>query len=269
MNESIYIETLDTDAANPLELVMLHGWAMHGGLMKGLAEKLSAQFRVHLVDLPGHGLSQLEKYPDAAICNLSSLAHDIHAAVQQKLKNDAVWLGWSLGGLIAIKIAEQFPQSVNRLILLASTPAFVKQHDWPYAVDKTVFEKFASDLASDSVATIMRFLSLQVRGTENSRQTLKQLREIVFAKDVASKEVLLSGLNLLEKTDLRKLLENLNVPILILGGERDTLVPQAALHELAKRNKNSETSIIDKAGHAPFLSQPEQCAEAITRFCHV
>ena len=260
---SIYIETIGSDTGKP-DIVMLHGWAMHGGLMKGLAEELSDQFRVHLVDLPGHGHSQL----NGTGIDITSIANEVFNQFSVKVPGRATWLGWSLGGLVATRIAELFPQQVNKLVLLASTPAFVKQPGWDHAVDKQVFVNFANDLEKDLQATITRFLSLQVRGTEDSRQTLKTLREIVFARDIASEDVLREGLGILEQTDLRESLQELTMPTLLLGGERDTLVPQAALIALANNNGSIKTRIIEKSGHAPFLSHPLQCSKAITGFCH-
>lgn len=261
---SIYIETVKSTAETPLELVMLHGWAMHSGLMQNLAERLSGQFTVHMVDLPGHGNSSL----NGSAFEINSLANDIYSEVSQQLDGKAVWLGWSLGGLIALKITEMFPASVSKLVLLASSPAFVKQHDWQHAVDNQIFVNFANDLKHDLQSTITRFLSLQVRGADDGRQTLKKLREIVFAKQVANQGVLNDGLKILEQTDLRKALDKIKIPMLLLGGERDTLVPKAAIMQLAN-NENIETSIIEKAGHAPFISHPEQCAEIISGFIHV
>lgn len=263
MNTSIYIETIEPGAESHDELVMLHGWAMHSGLMKDLAEKLSNRFRVHLVDLPGHGASRSNGTP----FNLPQTADDIVDAIKAKVTGKAVWLGWSLGGLVALSIAEKYPQLVSQLVLLASTPAFVKQDGWQHAVDKQVFENFSEELQDDLKATITRFLSLQVRGTEDSRQALKRLRDIVFVRGMPSQHVLTDGLTILKQTDLRQSFNHIKIPVLLLGGERDTLVPPGALHELGKHG-NVETCIIDKAGHAPFLSHLNQCAEAITGFAH-
>ena len=47
------------------DLVLIHGWAMHGGVFAGLLERLGARFRVHVVDLPGHGLARGDVHFDA------------------------------------------------------------------------------------------------------------------------------------------------------------------------------------------------------------
>ena len=48
------------------DLVLIHGWAMHGGIFAPLLDALAARFRVHLVDLPGHGCSRDEARFDVA-----------------------------------------------------------------------------------------------------------------------------------------------------------------------------------------------------------
>jgi len=264
MNQSIYIETLGSASPAATDMVMLHGWAMHGGLMRSLAEELTAQFRVHLVDLPGHGLSQAGN----SDFSLKQLSEQIYMSISEKINGDAIWLGWSLGGMVALKIASQYPDKIKKLILLSSTPAFVKKVDWTYAVDSSVFDSFASDLLNDPEGTIKRFVSLQVRGSEDSRQILKQIREILFSKQLASNEALFKGLEILQTEDLRGVYESLSMPVQLLGGERDTLVPKTALDELHKIKPESELYIVKKAGHAPFLSHSNESARAILEFCH-
>lgn len=265
MMQSIYIETLESPSPAARDIVMLHGWGMHGGLMRGLAEKLSSNFNVHLVDLPGHGLSQVNGDADYS---LQHLTEEVFFALQNKINKKAIWIGWSLGGLVAISIADHYPAKVVKLVLLSSTPAFVKKHDWHTAVDVSVFETFANDLLHDCSATIKRFLSLQVRGSEDSRETLKQLREILSSKQPATEQALLQGLEILQTEDLRNKFKTLSMPVQLLGGEKDTLVPKEALQELHHLSPATDLHIINKASHAPFLSHLDETASAIAGFCH-
>ena len=88
----MHIETLGSGP----DLVLIHGWALHGGVFAPLARRLAPHFRLHLVDLPGHGLS---RDPDETL-DLRSVA--VHVAAQTP---PAIWLGWSLGGLLALRAA--------------------------------------------------------------------------------------------------------------------------------------------------------------------
>lgn len=264
MTASIYVETLESTSTAATDIVMLHGWAMHGGLMRGLAEALTPQFRVHLVDLPGHGLSQADDYD----YSLAKSSEQIFKIVNEKLNRNAIWLGWSLGGLVALKIASQYPDKIKKLILLSSNPAFIKKSDWVHAVEASVFDTFASDLLDDIEGTIKRFVSLQLHGSDDSRQILKQFREILFSKPMAGSTALVKGLEKLQTEDMRAVYKSLSIPVLLLGGERDMLVPKTALHELHNIKADSDLYIIDKAGHAPFISNTNETAEAIMEFCH-
>lgn len=90
---SLHVEVRGT---GPVPVVMLHGWAMHGGVMAPLAEALEARCTVYVVDLPGHGHSR-----DCGI----PLAPSACAAAIAAATPPALWLGWSLGGLIALTAA--------------------------------------------------------------------------------------------------------------------------------------------------------------------
>src|SRR5438552_12437112 len=86
---------IDTVGSGP-DLVLIHGWAMHAGIFAPLTKALATRFRVHRVDLPGHGYSRV----DAASLDPAPCAAALAARVPR-----ALWVGWSLGGLIALQAA--------------------------------------------------------------------------------------------------------------------------------------------------------------------
>ncbi|MDM8569389.1 alpha/beta fold hydrolase, partial [Thiotrichales bacterium HSG1] len=75
-------------------LILLHGWGFNNNIWDDIAVDLAKDWRVYQVDLPGHGKSPMCDY------SLSSLTEQLAAS----LPNDAVWIGWSLGGLLAMNI---------------------------------------------------------------------------------------------------------------------------------------------------------------------
>ena len=83
-------------------------------------------YRVTVVDLPGHGYSR----GFGVGLTLPVLAETVAAAVPAP----AVWVGWSLGGLIAQQVALTMPERVSRLALVNSTACFTQRPDWPHAV---------------------------------------------------------------------------------------------------------------------------------------
>lgn len=239
-------------------LVMLHGWSMNSAVWHDLANALSESFTLHLVDLPGHGQSDWQQ----GDLNLEVMINKL----AQALPDTAYWLGWSLGGLISIAFADRFPHRVTKLILMAATPCFVKEDDWDCAMDASIFKQFAENLNDNQAETLQRFLLLQARGSEHSRDTIRQLSEQLSVENPPRAEALQAGLELLINTDMRTPLSNITCSIKMILGDRDTMIPKEMLLALKQLQPKVEISLLAGAGHAPFISQAVECQQEIERF---
>jgi pimeloyl-[acyl-carrier protein] methyl ester esterase len=238
-------------------LVLIHGWAMHGGIFAPLSERLSQHHTLYLVDLPGHGNSRTH----TGDFTLDSCAEELLTTLPT-----AAWLGWSLGSLIAMRAAALQPSRVQALIALCGSPRFVRSDDWPHAVESDVFISFGRDLGDDYARTIDRFLALEALGSDHMREELRALRHEVFARGEPDPRVLEAGLRLLESSDLRASLPQLPMPALWIAGRRDRLVPWQAMQTAAESMPRGEFLRIEGGGHAPFLSHADEVASAIKAF---
>ena len=248
---------IETQGQGP-DLVLLHGWGLHGGIWESVLPRLAAEFRVTRVDLPGHGLSRAMPMSSA----LSEVAGQVLASVPEQ----AVWLGWSLGGLIAQRAALDAPRSLHGLILANTTPRFVTAPDWPDAMPPEQLQEFAAGLGQDYKETLQRFLSLQVRGDEAARAALRQLRDALFVRGEPDGVSLAIGLELLRTSDLRAELARIASPTLVIVGAYDRLTPPGAGAALAQAIPGARLHLIPKSAHAPFLSHVEDFIAAITGF---
>ncbi|MGZ8227162.1 MAG: pimeloyl-ACP methyl ester esterase BioH [Methylococcaceae bacterium] len=246
-------------------IILVHGWAMHSGIWRGFAEKLAQNYQVTCIDLPGHGHSDaidpfhLEKISEALV---NAVTHE-----------NSCWLGWSLGATVALDIASRFPDRVNSLILMTGNPCFTRRPEpdrdaatqWP-AMDPQVLEMFANQLKVDSHATLLRFLALQVLDLTDYKSLLNDLKTAVFECAVPGKETLNGGLELLKQADLRTALSELTMPVSAILGDRDTLVPVAVGEQMQQLLPTMKLNIINKAGHIPFLSHPQDVLAIIADF---
>jgi pimeloyl-[acyl-carrier protein] methyl ester esterase len=239
-------------------LVMLHGWGLHSGVWTRVLPLLQARFRVTRVDLPGHGASRDSTVPS----DVGAIA----AAVAAVAPPRAAWLGWSLGGQVALAAAADCAQRVERLVLVATTPRFVTAPDWPCAMAADVLAEFAAALAADYRRAVDRFLALQLRGDRRATELLRELRAAVFARGEPSPEALAAGLDLLAKTDLRRDLHAVAMPALVLSGRRDRLTPPEAGRRLAAALPRGEYACFAAAAHAPFLTDPGAFAARVSAF---
>jgi pimeloyl-[acyl-carrier protein] methyl ester esterase len=236
---------------------MIHGWGLHSGIWDTFAPLLEANFRVTRVDLPGHGRSDWR--------GATSLDEWV-AAVLTVVPAPAAWLGWSLGGLLASRAAMLAPERVAALLTIASSPCFVRKPGWQTAMLPSLLENFSAELAEDFERTLNRFLSLQVRGSEHASAVLKTLRTTLLAQGAPQPAALAAGLEMLHATDLRPGMQAIDCPMLVIMGERDTLVPVNAGRETLDLCRDARLEVIDGAGHAPFLAAPETVADRINRF---
>ena len=238
------------------DLVLLHGWGLHAGIWEPLLGPLSERFRLHLFDLPGHGHS--------AAVPASSL-DEACVALAQAAPERADWLGWSLGGTVALEFAARWPRRVGHLALVASNPRFIKAGDWPDAMSPDVLEEFVRALEEDHDGTLQRFLALIARGAPNNG-VLRALREALRKAPPPTPEGLRWGLDVLRTADLRWRFGQLDVPVLLLAGARDTLVPVAALRALVQTYPRVRLREFPQAGHAPFISHPQVFVDALAEF---
>jgi pimeloyl-[acyl-carrier protein] methyl ester esterase len=250
---SLHIET----GGQGENIVLLHGWGMHGGVWSDVHDQLAREYRVHVVDLPGMGYSK----PIAPY----DLKHLTDTLAGELPENSTVF-GWSLGGQIAIRLALDHPRQVGRLALIGSTPRFVQAEDWQAAVASEVFRQFASQVANDYHETMTRFLGLQAFGGEASRTLLRDLKERFFARPAPHPAVLQDALDILLDTDLRTQLPRLEQPVLLIHGSRDTLAPADASRWMATQLPNARLHVIEGASHAPFLSHPDTFMQAVQAF---
>lgn len=174
----------------------------------------------------------------------------------------STWLGWSLGGLVALAAAIRSDR-IARLILVAATPRFVTAPDWPCGIAPEVLTEFATALERDYGSTITRFLSLQAGDGPEERSVLRRLRAEVARYGEPDRAALRSGLAVLRHTDLREALARVACPATVIHGGRDRLVPPGAATRLARMLPRASAHVLAAAGHAPFLTAPE----AFVRLC--
>jgi len=239
------------------DIVLLHGWGMPSIIWDDMANALAQHHRITVVDLPGYGKSA----PIAALTLASMSEH-----LLKHLPKPAIFIGWSMGGLIAMHIAAHYPEHTRALITIASSPKFVKDSSWPHGIDYKVFERFASSLTKDYYGTMHRFIALQELDSDQPSVTVRHLRRIIQLAPQPTLETLQTGLGILATNDLRSDLNAIQCPFLHLVGEKDTIVPLSAAHYLAWLYPSMQLHILPGSGHAPFLPAAKPAVNLIQTF---
>lgn len=245
----------DNEISSKPALVLLHGWGVNQGVWQQTISGLGQQCRVITPDLPGFGLAQ--QYPQP---------YTLHAVLEQlaaQIPDGSRVCGWSLGGLLAVALAEQYPQKVSRLALVASSPCFLAQADWP-GMSHQVMQQFAQALSVNLTQTIERFLAIQSMGSSSARADSKLLKQAILAYPAARPEAVAGALALLSDCDLRQTLANLSQPVTGIFGRLDSLVPVAVVPHLQQLKADAEFTVLPHASHAPFISHPVEFQHWLT-----
>ncbi|QDF65314.1 pimeloyl-ACP methyl ester esterase BioH [Shewanella sp. SNU WT4] len=233
-------------------LVLLHGWGVNSGVFMPLVAQLS-QYKVHLIDLPGFGHSQLT----------SNELNVWLEQLQAVMPSNAIILGWSLGGLLASLLVHQHPQHYQGLITVASSPCFLAQaeQDWP-GIKPQVLSLFHRQLELDLSLTIERFLAIQAMGSASAKTDIKQIKEQVLARPLPQLAALEVGLDWLASLDIRAQTQEIERPWLRLWGKLDGLVPKGVVDLMPQQPQFSD-HVFDKASHGPFISHPQEFVAVI------
>jgi pimeloyl-[acyl-carrier protein] methyl ester esterase len=235
-------------------LLLLHGWGMESRVFAGWRPFLEKHFTCISYDLPGHGRSPCTADGMQWAYVLEQLTDMLRREVEAP-----ILLGWSLGGLLALGLGLTQPALLKGLVLMASSPSFRQRPDWTAGIPAATLEDFGQRLHNDTQGTRKRFLALQVLGDPQGRRALEGMTNWP-SPDPAC---LADGLILLQEVDLRDRLDSLSMPVQLIHGAQDRIVPPEASFYLQQHLPGSHLNVLEKAGHAPFLSQPQACRDAL------
>lgn len=238
---------------------------IHGNSMSGLCfEKqfnspLGAQYRLVALDLPGHGESGPASDPQSGY-TLPAYATMVAEFAKSLEIDDAVLVGWSLGGHVLLEASGRFPGSAGLMIF--GTPPVGK----PMAADafspNPLFPlTFKNDLSTEeAVAVTAGFFKPDSRipafFIEDMRRTDGRAREAL-------------GVSVAEGNyaDEVHIVAGLDMPVAVVQGEEESIVNLAYLRSLAiPALWRGEVQIVAAAGHALHWEQPESFNFLLTEF---
>ena len=214
-------------------LVLVHGLGASSKWWARNVPALAAHFRVHLVDLPGHGRNA------RAPLALASASAGLAAWAEAVGLARASWVGQSMGGLIVARLAAERPDLVERLVLVAAAGL-------PFAVP---FPRLLLRVAPALLQVPLRLIPAILRDyvSVGPRQLLRLGREVVA-------------------TDLTHTVASIRAPTLVLWGERDPLIPVATAGRLTALIRGSRSVVVRGAGHNVMWERPDVFEAVVVPF---
>lgn len=253
------------------QVVLIEGWAgtprVWDGIMPGLR---AAGFSCRTLCW----LDALER-PEAAVDETLAQAQ----AARSAPAGGAVWLvGWSLGGMLAMEAAaalrSRCPQGVAGLVLLASTARMCAADNWPGTEPKAV-KAMKLRLRRDTAGQLADFAALSISAPPGTQPAVAVRADMTSSPSILAagyaqtaaqipQERLLAGLDYLLNKDLRPLLPALqDLPVTILHGTADAIIPYATAHATAALLPGAQVIALENAPHALPLTHPSAIISAI------
>jgi len=179
-------------------------------------------------------------------------------------------IGWSLGGQLALDLAAALPAGIERLVLIATTPKFLKSPTWRCGTPRPLLARLVHRLHAESERAVSDFLALLASGSapHTAARVVSKLRAALRVHGGACPEALTAGLARLRDGDLRSALPMVRVPALVVAGQRDRIIRPTAVRALAHALPDAHYLEVAGAAHAPFLSHPVQFARELSGFLH-
>lgn len=250
-------------AKSKLPLVLLPGWGVNQAIWAAdpsLLASLTDQFDVRLLDLPGYGF-------DVAYRGSYDL-NNVAARVLEQTPSRAIWVGWSLGAVVAMHIALAAAERLIGLQLISPTPRFLNGDGWNFGMELAPFEELRGEFAGDYAKGLKRFLTLQTA----DRRLIRRCLDTILTLPRPSVETIDRSLDLLAITDQRKQVGRISVPTQIVYGMSDRIVsPDAslALSKLVwKQSTEFEYQHMNQlnGGHLCFLENTQEYFQILRQF---
>lgn len=242
-------------AGNGPPVVLIHGFTGTGASWRSLVEVLAPDFTTIAVDLVGHGRSGSPSTPERYA--MRRAVDDLAALLRALGHERAAWLGYSLGGRVALQVAVHRPDVVSALVLEGATPglATAEERTARVAADEAIAQRLDRDGIEafvDFWQSISLWDSQQRTLSDHQRAGLRQGR---LAQAPLGLVGSLRGMGTGAQEWVGDRLDEVRVPVLLTAGTLDVKFSEIA-REMAATLPDSTMRLIEDAGHAAHLERP-------------
>ncbi len=235
-------------------LILVPGLAGGYELLGPLARLLASRFRVISYQLRGEDdCFALRQHFD-----LADLVTDLAEFIDWHRLESPVVMGVSFGGVLALEYAARFPHRLHQLIVQGAGVRY--EHGLLPRVATTVLSRFP--LPADN-PFINQFFNLLFGGKQKPGPLFEFVTRLCWQTD---QSVMAYRLRLLENYDMARRLQRIRVPTLLLAGQRDLLVSEGSLNDLAAGLAKPEVCSLANCGHLAFVTHPDRVAREVRRF---
>jgi 3-oxoadipate enol-lactonase len=238
-------------------LVLIHGYPFSHSMWFSTIAALGANARVIAPDLPGFGKTPVRKDGKPSLETMADYLAEVLTGSQQE---KAMVAGMSMGGYVALAFAQKYPQRTTGLGLISSQTAA----DTPEAREArfAMIKKIRQSGPSVAAEAILPKLFSEERAKNHALRAYP-----IDGANAAGVEGLCFALEAMAaRPDRTSFVQSLDIPVLLVHGSEDKIVPGSRARELAESLRDPILVELPGVGHASPLEVPDQVAAALVRF---
>ena len=252
-----------TDAGEGKPIVLIHGWPLSDEMYEYQYNDLVNK-NFHVIGITLRGFGKSDKPFGDYHYNIHAL--DIKRVLDKLDVKDAVLVGFSMGGAIAVRFVSAYNEDqVTKLVLAgAAVPSWTQREDFPYNLP----QKAVDDLIKQNYTDRPKLLADFAKIFSSTETSLNEgignwLNGIgLSASSHATAECLVA----LRDTDLRLDLEKIKIPTLILHGKNDKICSFDLAEQMKAGIKGSHLVAFEKSGHSLFLEETKKFNAELIKF---
>ncbi len=243
--------------SNNHTIVFAHPLLWGAEMFDSMISELAKDFHVVAVDIHGHGQSG---YRDSL--TLDDMTDDFYRLIEKLRLSKVTWFGYSIGGMLGMRLALAHPEKVNSLILMATTARL----DAPNIKKQTLqlWEMFRDGHRANIAEPALQFFFAR-KTYENQPELVEHYRnKLMNFKETGG--MFEAALAAFKRDDIGDKISAIKVPTLVIAGKEDlTATPQEA-EFIASRIPNAQLKIIEDANHLLAVEKPREVLQIIRAF---
>jgi non-heme chloroperoxidase len=252
-----------TDAGEGRPIILIHGWPLSDEMYEyQYNDLMNAGFRAIGITLRGFGKSD-KPY--------GTHNYDIHASDIKKILSkldikDAVLVGFSMGGSIAIRFVSMYDGAhVAKLVLCgAAAPIWTQRKDFPYNLPQSAVDELIELNYKDRPKLLSNFAKIFSAAETSLNEGLGDWLYGIGLS--ASSHATAKCLMALRDTDLRPDMKKIKIPTLIIHGKKDKICSFDLAEQMKLGIQNSQIVVFENSGHSMFIEETEKFNKELIKF---
>ena len=235
-------------------VVLLHGYLESMLVWDEFVDLLKDKVRVVTLDLPGHGVSMV----DREVHTMEYLADCVANAMETLgIKRYSV-VGHSMGGYVALAMVEKYAANIESVVLLSSTTSADSQEKCDRRRREIELIKAGK---KNTLARLVPHAGFAPENVKRLSSYIEDIGEMILLTEDDGVIAILAGM--IERKSRGELLRDSGVPHMFIFGRHDYYIPVEVADEMIAADPNAEVVWLEHSGHMGFYEEPELCAEAI------